>query len=71
MTNRGVASHTGRSRLISDDPLSAEDERRQILARDYRFQVALRAALEKGSETWTGCRGTMNKAEAARIVSSE
>ena len=50
------ASHSGRSKLIDQDPIPSEvlDGRRKIERQDWAFVVQLRAALLCGLETPAG-----------------
>ena len=59
MTNSGMASHTGHSRLINADPITVEtaERRKWIERQDRAFVRQLRAAILRGLETPAGVLG--------------
>jgi hypothetical protein len=59
MSKPGMATHTGRSKLIDQDPIRSEvlDARRKIERQDWAFVDQLRAALLSGLETPAGVLG--------------
>jgi len=63
MTNTGMASHTGRSKLIDGDPIAVEvlTARREIERQDRDFVAQLRAAILAGAETVHGVLGHVRR----------
>ena len=59
MTNFGMASHTGHSKLIDGDPITLEtaERRKWIKRQDRAFVRQLRAAILNGLETPAGVLG--------------
>ena len=59
MTSTGMASHTGRSKLIAEDPIAVEvlSTRREIERQDRAFVARLRTAILAGTETAHGVLG--------------
>ena len=63
MTSTGMASHTGRSKLIAEDPIAVEvlTARREIERQDRDFVAQLRAAILAGAETVHGVLGHVRR----------
>ena len=59
MTNFGMASHAGHSKLIDGDPITLEtaERRKWIKRQDRAFVRQLRAAILNGLETPAGVLG--------------
>jgi hypothetical protein len=59
MTSTAMASHTGRSKLIDQDPIASEvlHARQKVEREDRAFIIQLRAALLCGLETPSGVLG--------------
>jgi hypothetical protein len=59
VTNSGMASHTGHSKLIEADPITVEtaERRKWIERQDRAFVRQLRAAILRGLETPAGVLG--------------
>jgi hypothetical protein len=59
MTTAGIVSHTGRSKLIDEDPITLDvlNARREIERQDRAFVAQLRAAILAGTETAHGVLG--------------
>ena len=68
MISTGMASHTGRSKLIAEDPIAVEvlAARREIERQDRAFVVQLRAAILAGAETARGVLGHVRRPSAER-----
>jgi hypothetical protein len=68
MTSTGMASHTGRSKLIDADPIAVEVvvARREIERQDRAFVVQLRDAILAGAETARGVLGHVRLPSAER-----
>ena len=63
MTSTGLASHTGRSKLIDGDPIAVEvlTARREIERQDRAFVAQLRTAILAGTETAYGVLGHVRR----------
>ena len=63
MRNSRHASHTGRSRLINDDPIAVEvlTARREIERQDRAFVAQLRASILAGAESARGVLGHVRR----------
>ena len=63
MTSTGMASHTGRSKLIAEDPIAVEvlTARREIERQDRAFVAQLRASILAGTETAHGVLGHVRR----------
>ncbi len=63
MTSTGLASHTGRSKLIAEDPIAVEvlTARREIERQDRAFVAQLRASILAGAESARGVLGHVRR----------
>ena len=63
MTSTGMASHTGRSKLIAEDPVPVDilSARREIERQDRAFVAQLRTAILAGTETAYGVLGHVRR----------